>query len=63
MVYQKNKLKPRLPRGFIDTSAIEIRMMNTILSKICQVYEIYGFDPISTPIFEYTECLGNFLPM
>ena len=26
------------------------------------MYERYGFDPIETPLFEYTEALGKFLP-
>jgi histidyl-tRNA synthetase len=26
------------------------------------VYELYGFDPVETPLFEYTDALGKFLP-
>jgi histidyl-tRNA synthetase len=31
-------------------------------AKIRQVYELYGFDPVETPMFEYTDTLGKFLP-
>ncbi len=31
-------------------------------AKIREVYEHYGFDPVETPLFEYTDALGKFLP-
>ncbi len=57
-----NKLKARLPRGFIDRSAADIRATDAMLGKIRQVYENYGFEPVETPMFEYTDALGKFLP-
>ncbi len=30
--------------------------------KIREVYERYGFEPLETPAFEYTDALGKFLP-
>jgi histidyl-tRNA synthetase len=33
-----------------------------MIAKIREVYERYGFDPIETPLFEYTDALGKFLP-
>ncbi|MFB2565511.1 histidine--tRNA ligase [Rhizobium sp. IMFF44] len=56
------KLKARLPRGFVDRSASDIRAVNEMTSKIRRVYEHYGFDPVETPLFEYTDALGKFLP-
>ncbi len=56
------KLKARLPRGFVDRSADDIRAVNSMMAKISEVYERYGFDPVETPMFEYTDCLGKFLP-
>ncbi|WP_425419507.1 histidine--tRNA ligase [Oricola indica] len=56
------KLKARLPRGFVDRSPADIRATDEMVSKIKAVYERYGFDPVETPIFEYTDCLGKFLP-
>ncbi|MCI5078494.1 histidine--tRNA ligase [Oricola sp.] len=56
------KLKARLPRGFVDRSPADIRATDEMVAKIKSVYERYGFDPVETPIFEYTDCLGKFLP-
>jgi histidyl-tRNA synthetase len=56
------KLRARLPRGFVDRSAVDIRAVNQMTAKIREVYEHYGFDPIETPLFEYTDALGKFLP-
>tara|TARA_Y100000815_G_scaffold56276_2_gene45644 strand:- start:13983 stop:15533 length:1551 start_codon:yes stop_codon:yes gene_type:complete len=56
------KLKARLPRGFVDRSPADIRATDEMVANIKSVYERYGFDPVETPIFEYTDCLGKFLP-
>ncbi|MBL4696532.1 MAG: histidine--tRNA ligase [Rhizobiaceae bacterium] len=56
------KLRARLPRGFVDRDAADIRAANAMLAKIAEVYERYGFDPVETPLFEYTDALGKFLP-
>jgi histidyl-tRNA synthetase len=57
-----NKLKARLPRGFIDRSPADIRATEKMMASIREVYERYGFDPVETPMFEYTDALGKFLP-
>ena len=62
MAKKPNKLKARLPRGFADRSADDIRATDEMIGKIRDVYERYGFDPVETPAFEYTDCLGKFLP-
>ncbi|MTI43360.1 histidyl-tRNA synthetase [Roseibium hamelinense] len=62
MSKKQQKLKARLPRGFVDRSAEDIRATDEMLGKIRKVYERYGFDPVETPAFEYTDCLGKFLP-
>ena len=62
---KKNKIKrpgARLPKGFRDVGADEVRAMRHMLDRIAQVYESYGFEPLETPAFEYTEALGKFLP-
>jgi histidyl-tRNA synthetase len=56
------KPKARLPRGFRDRSAGEIAAERAVLDKIRAVYESYGFEPLETPAFEYTDALGKFLP-
>ncbi|HTN60458.1 MAG TPA: histidine--tRNA ligase [Devosia sp.] len=60
---EKTKLiAPRLPRGFEDRTPGEIAAVGAMIDKIKGVYERYGFDPVETPLFEYTETLGKFLP-
>src|SRR6202012_5624396 len=54
--------KARLPRGFRDRSADEIAAERAVLDTIRRVYESYGFEPLETPAFEYTDALGKFLP-
>jgi len=56
------KLRARLPRGFTDRSASDIRTTDEMVAKIRAVFERYGFDPVETPAFEYTDALGKFLP-
>src|SRR3569832_2199096 len=59
----KNSLiEARLPRGFEDRVPADIAAVDKMLAAIKRVYERYGFDPIETPLFEYTEALGKFLP-
>lgn len=54
--------KARLPRGFRDRSGAEIAAERRMLETIRRVYEGYGFAPLETPAFEYTDALGKFLP-
>src|SRR5580698_9338850 len=54
--------KARLPRGFRDRTAAEIAAERACLATIARVYESYGFEPLETPAFEYTDALGKFLP-
>ncbi|MCK5714155.1 MAG: ATP phosphoribosyltransferase regulatory subunit, partial [Hyphomicrobiaceae bacterium] len=54
--------KARLPKGLRDIEAAELRAQNAMLDKIRGVYERYGFEPLETPAFEYTDALGKFLP-
>ena len=56
------KLRARLPRGLGDRSPADIRATDEMVAKIKAVYERYGFDPVETPMFEYTDALGKFLP-
>jgi histidyl-tRNA synthetase len=52
----------RLPKGFRDIGAAEIRVTQAMLARIRAVYERYGFEPLETPLIEYTDALGKFLP-
>src|SRR6201996_6440918 len=59
---KSNKLKARLPRGLADRGPAEIAATREMVEKIRVVYERYGFEPVETPAFEYTDALGKFLP-
>ena len=62
MIEKTKLIAPRLPRGFEDRTPGEIAAVGAMIDKIKGVYELYGFDPVETPLFEYTETLGKFLP-
>ncbi len=54
--------KARIPRGFHDRFGLEITREREMLARISAVYESFGFDPLETPAFEFTDALGKFLP-
>jgi len=56
------KLKAHLPRGLEDRGPAAINATRQMVEKIRTVYERYGFEPVETPAFEYTDALGKFLP-
>lgn len=64
MAKQKKDARPsaRLAKGFRDIEAAELRAQAAMIDKIRAVYELYGFEPLETPAFEYTDALGKFLP-
>ena len=58
------KIKPvrpaaRLPKGFRDIEAAELRASQAMLGTIQATYERYGFEALETPAFEFTEALGK----
>jgi histidyl-tRNA synthetase len=59
---KQTRPKARLPRGFRDRTAAEIAAERQVLDTIAKVYESWGFEPLETPAFEYTDALGKFLP-
>ena len=62
MADKADRMKARLPRGFVDRHAADIRAVDAMTAKIRAVYELYGFEPIEQPMVEYTDALGKFLP-
>jgi histidyl-tRNA synthetase len=62
MASKDQKLKARLPRGLADRTAADIRATERMLATIRSVYQRYGFEPVETPLIEYTDALGKFLP-
>jgi histidyl-tRNA synthetase len=57
-----HKLKARLPRGLADRGPAEIAATRAMVESIRAVFERYGFEPVETPAFEFTDALGKFLP-
>ncbi|BCH34574.1 histidine--tRNA ligase [Mesorhizobium sp. L-8-10] len=62
MADRSEKMKARLPRGFVDRFAEDIRAVERMMASIREVYELYGFEPVDQPLIEYTDALGKFLP-
>jgi histidyl-tRNA synthetase len=62
MADNRERTRARLPRGFVDRDAADIRAAETMMAKIREIFELYGFDPVEQPIIEYTDALGKFLP-
>ena len=62
MTDKSTLIAPRLPRGFEDRTAADIGASEAMIETIKGVYRRYGFEPVETPMFEYTEALGKFLP-
>ncbi len=54
--------RARLPRGLGDRGPAEIAATHRMLERIRAVYELYGFEAVETPLIEYTDALGKFLP-
>ncbi|MDR4307533.1 histidine--tRNA ligase [Chelatococcus sambhunathii] len=52
----------RLPRGFADRGAAELKAVREMADAIRETYELWGFEGLETPAFEYTDALGKFLP-
>ncbi|MBZ3691591.1 histidine--tRNA ligase [Phyllobacterium calauticae] len=62
MTTKADRLKARLPRGFVDRVPDDLRAADTMMADIRKVYDLYGFEPVETPLVEYTDALGKFLP-
>ncbi|MBB3237749.1 histidine--tRNA ligase [Phyllobacterium endophyticum] len=62
MATKADRVKARLPRGFVDRVPDDLRAAEKMMADIRKVYELYGFEPVETPLIEYTDALGKFLP-
>lgn len=62
MADKSQKMKARLPRGFVDRFPEDIRAAEKMMATIREVFELYGFEPADQPLIEYTDALGKFLP-
>jgi histidyl-tRNA synthetase len=59
---KSKRLTPRIPKGFRDIIAADIRAREKMIATIRQVYDLHGFEPLETPAMEYVEVLGKYLP-
>lgn len=55
-----NLIKPQTLKGFRDFTPVQTLKRQYLISKIREVFELYGFEPIETPALEYLETFtGN----
>ena len=52
----------RLPKGFRDAFASDYLARRQAIDTICQVYAVFGFEPLETSSVEYLDALGKYLP-
>jgi histidyl-tRNA synthetase len=52
-------VEPRLLKGFRDFSAAELFKREYVKKKIRAVFELYGFEPLETPVLEYLETFSG----
>jgi len=66
MAKDKTKKQPRpkavTPRGFRDYFGADVTRRQEMLGRICEVYRLYGFEPLESSAVETVEALGKFLP-
>lgn len=44
-----------IPAGTSEVHGIEMRRLQAVIETIKETYELFGFDPLHTPILEYAE--------
>ena len=62
MSKQPQRPKARLPRGLGDVIDADVTDRQEMIATITDVYRRYGFQPLETPVLEYLDALGKFLP-
>ena len=55
-------LIPRKVKGFRDIDPALNEQRNRLVQVASKVYRSYGFEHWDSPILEYAECLGKYLP-
>lgn len=56
------KIVPRKIKGFRDSNPGLNSLKWHIINSAVKVYKLYGFEHWDTPIMEYADCLGKYLP-
>lgn len=62
MTAMPRKLQARLPRGLRDLSGQELQAQGEMLRRLGELCVSWGFAALDTPILEYADALGKFLP-
>ena len=62
MAKKSKRPQARLPRGFGDATGDDVLQRDAMIAKLLTVYRRYGFQPLETPMVEYLDALGKFLP-
>ena len=59
MADNTEKMKARLPRGFVDRLPEDIRAAEKMMATIRGVFELYGFEPVDQPLDRIHRCAGQ----
>eukprot|EP01056_Protomagalhaensia_sp_Gyna25_P005154 Protomagalhaensia_sp_Gyna_25__5153@NODE_606_length_3027_cov_68_503012_g469_i0_p1_GENE_NODE_606_length_3027_cov_68_503012_g469_i0NODE_606_length_3027_cov_68_503012_g469_i0_p1_ORF_typecomplete_len720_score133_16tRNAsynt_His/PF13393_6/25tRNAsynt_His/PF13393_6/2_9e99HGTP_anticodon/PF03129_20/2e14HGTP_anticodon2/PF12745_7/1_9e07tRNAsynt_2/PF00152_20/1_2tRNAsynt_2/PF00152_20/22SbcD_C/PF12320_8/0_56SbcD_C/PF12320_8/1_3e04_NODE_606_length_3027_cov_68_503012_g469_i07942953 len=49
--------KPKTPKGCLDFEPPQMRLREVVFDKIKSIFQLYGAEPIDTPVFELKEIL------
>ena len=53
---------PQKVKGFRDINSTQNALREFIIEKASEIYRRFGFSRFDSPILEYAECLGKYLP-
>ncbi|MFN8277751.1 MAG: histidine--tRNA ligase [Chitinophagales bacterium] len=59
---KKRGIIPRKIKGFRDISPAQNALRWHIITSAASVYRQFGFEQWDTPLMEYAECIGKFMP-
>ena len=59
---KKNFPSSDTARGFRDLRGAVLQKRKEAIAILSDIYEKYGFEPLETPVLEYADALGKFLP-
>lgn len=54
-----NRIEPRVLKGFRDFLPNDFKKREYVVSKIKEVFELWGFEPLETPSLEYLETFSG----
>ena len=57
-----HKPKPENVRGFRDITGNYLHRRLEAIKILSEIYQSYGFEALETPVLEYADSLGKFLP-